>query len=215
MGPRGAITCLAGRLHCDSQSRLGEIWSCVHGRFPSRVIRHLYLVESFDQRSGTDILSMLLQAMYANINDGYVEALVRGYRSGLLTSADYNNLSQCDNLDDVKLHLVRFPLASRAEPQKGTPGPGQQLHMLRKCVDGARTPRYSQGSTDYGAFLQNEPSPLQPSTIVEKCTQKLVDEWNHLRAQACTQHFPVRICRSVMSSAQSLRLRGEITSRTR
>lgn len=47
------------------------------------------------------------QAMYGNIQDGYVEALVRGYRSGLLTAADYNNLSQCDNLDDVKLHLVR------------------------------------------------------------------------------------------------------------
>lgn len=45
--------------------------------------------------------------MYGNIQDGYVEALVRGYRSGLLTAADYNNLSQCDNLDDVKLHLVR------------------------------------------------------------------------------------------------------------
>lgn len=86
-----------------------------------------------------------IEAAYANINDGYVEALVRGYRSGLLTAGDYNNLSQCENLDDVKLHL---------------------------------------GSTDYGAFLQNEPSPLMPATIVDKCTQKLVDEWHHLRCQA-------------------------------
>jgi len=47
------------------------------------------------------------EASFANINDGYVEALARGYRSGLLTSADFNNLSQCENLDDVKLHLAR------------------------------------------------------------------------------------------------------------
>lgn len=58
----------------------------------------------------------VLQAMYANINDGYVEALVRGYRAGLLTAADYNNLSQCDNLDDVKLHLVRAELCCNGRP---------------------------------------------------------------------------------------------------
>ena len=48
-----------------------------------------------------------VEACYANVKDGYVEGLVRGYRGGLLSAADYNNLSQCENLDDVKLHLVR------------------------------------------------------------------------------------------------------------
>ncbi len=47
------------------------------------------------------------EAMSANVKDGYVEGLLRGYRGGLLTSADYNNLCQCENLDDIKLHLVR------------------------------------------------------------------------------------------------------------
>jgi V-type H+-transporting ATPase subunit d len=42
----------------------------------------------------------------------------------------------------------------------------------------------AQGTTDYGHYLQNEPSPLYPATIVEKCTAKLVEEWNHLRCQA-------------------------------
>ena len=82
--------------------------------------------------------------MSFNIQDGYLEGIVRGYRSGLLSPADYNNLCQCENLDDVKLHLQ---------------------------------------STDYGTFLQNEPQ-LSTSTIVEKCTEKLVEEWNHLRCQA-------------------------------
>jgi V-type H+-transporting ATPase subunit d len=41
-----------------------------------------------------------------NIHDGFLEAIVRGNRSGLLTAADYNNLCQCENLDDVKMHLT-------------------------------------------------------------------------------------------------------------
>eukprot|EP00475_Leptophrys_vorax_P037059 TRINITY_DN63386_c0_g1_i1.p1 TRINITY_DN63386_c0_g1~~TRINITY_DN63386_c0_g1_i1.p1 ORF type:complete len:352 (-),score=33.85 TRINITY_DN63386_c0_g1_i1:252-1307(-) len=85
------------------------------------------------------------EALNFNINDGYLEAIVRGYRSGLLTAADYNNLCQCETLEDIKLHLT---------------------------------------GTDYGSFLQNEPSPLHTTTIVEKCTSKLVDEFNHMRCQA-------------------------------
>lgn len=32
---------------------------------------------------------------------------MRGYRLGLLTASDYNNLTQCETLDDIKLYLVR------------------------------------------------------------------------------------------------------------
>jgi len=80
-----------------------------------------------------------------NINDGYLEAILRGYRSGILTQTDYNNLVQCDVLDDIRLHLTQ---------------------------------------TDYGDFLANEPSPLHTTTIAEKCTEKMVAEFNHIRAQA-------------------------------
>lgn len=80
-----------------------------------------------------------------NINDGYLDAIVRGYRSGILTTTDYANLAQCDTLEDMRLHLQ---------------------------------------STDYGDFLANEPSPLQTTTIIEKCTEKMVSEFNHLRNQA-------------------------------
>ena len=41
-----------------------------------------------------------------NIHDGFLEAIVRGNRSGLLTAADYNNLCQCETLDDIKMHLT-------------------------------------------------------------------------------------------------------------
>lgn len=73
------------------------------------------------------------------------EAIVRGHKLGLLTTADYNNLSQCDTLDDIKLYLT---------------------------------------GTDYGEYVQNQPSPLMTTTLVEACTQKLVDDWAYLRQNA-------------------------------
>jgi V-type H+-transporting ATPase subunit d len=39
-------------------------------------------------------------------------------------------------------------------------------------------------ATEYGNFLANVPSPISTSTISEKATEKLVDEFNYLRAQA-------------------------------
>lgn len=43
--------------------------------------------------------------MNFNIDHGYLEGLVRGFRSGILRQADYLNLVQCETLDDLKLHL--------------------------------------------------------------------------------------------------------------
>ena len=39
-------------------------------------------------------------------------------------------------------------------------------------------------STDYGNFLANEPPPLQTSTIAEKATQRLVDDFNYIRSNS-------------------------------
>eukprot|EP00928_Gymnodinium_smaydae_P052478 TRINITY_DN3639_c0_g1_i6.p1 TRINITY_DN3639_c0_g1~~TRINITY_DN3639_c0_g1_i6.p1 ORF type:complete len:396 (+),score=116.78 TRINITY_DN3639_c0_g1_i6:782-1969(+) len=38
--------------------------------------------------------------------------------------------------------------------------------------------------TDFGTFLQDEPSPLLVSTIVKKCYEKLADEFRYVKAQA-------------------------------
>ncbi|XP_041659526.1 V-type proton ATPase subunit d 1-like [Cheilinus undulatus] len=40
-----------------------------------------------------------------NVDHGYLEGLVRGMKAGILTSRDYQNLAQCDTLEDMKLHL--------------------------------------------------------------------------------------------------------------
>jgi len=46
-----------------------------------------------------------MDSLRFNIDHGYLEGLVRGFRSGILRQADYLNLVQCDSLDDLKLHL--------------------------------------------------------------------------------------------------------------
>ncbi|ODQ66075.1 ATPase, V0 complex, subunit D [Nadsonia fulvescens var. elongata DSM 6958] len=46
-----------------------------------------------------------MEGLFFNIDSGFIEAVVRGYRSGLLGSAQYVNLTQCDSLEDLKLQL--------------------------------------------------------------------------------------------------------------
>jgi len=83
--------------------------------------------------------------LFSNIDDGYLEAILRGFRGGILTSTDYANLCQCESIDDMKMHLA---------------------------------------GTEYGNFLQNEASPISTTTLAEKFTEKLVEEFNFLRVQA-------------------------------
>ncbi|KAI9227160.1 MAG: ATP synthase subunit [Piptocephalis tieghemiana] len=86
-----------------------------------------------------------MEGLFFNVDNGYIEGIVRGYRSGVLTNQQYLNLTQCESLDDLKLQL---------------------------------------SATDYGQFLQNEPSPLTTSVIAEKSTEKLVEEFRYLQSTA-------------------------------
>ncbi|KAG9510465.1 hypothetical protein GZH46_00995, partial [Fragariocoptes setiger] len=40
-----------------------------------------------------------------NIDHGYLEGLVRGFKDGILKRNDYQNLVQCETLEDLKIHL--------------------------------------------------------------------------------------------------------------
>ena len=44
--------------------------------------------------------------MFANIDEGYLEGILRGYRAGILNAADYANLCQCETIEDMKMHLA-------------------------------------------------------------------------------------------------------------
>ncbi|KAF4664241.1 hypothetical protein FOL47_005228 [Perkinsus chesapeaki] len=51
---------------------------------------------------------------------------------------------------------------------------GENLEDLRTALE----------DTDYGTFLQDEPSPLQVSTIMRKCHERLAEEFDYVRAQS-------------------------------
>jgi V-type H+-transporting ATPase subunit d len=79
-----------------------------------------------------------------NIENGYFESLLRGFRSAFLTELQYRQLCQCETLEDVKLTL---------------------------------------GDSDYtGCF--NQISKLTPDILVDRCSQKFVEEFDHVRQQA-------------------------------
>lgn len=68
-----------------------------------------------------------------------------------------------------------------AKPWKVCPSAlRDQLSILTYRLDF----RTQLSTTDYGNFLANEPSPVSTSTIAEKATQVLVDQFNFLRANA-------------------------------
>ena len=47
-----------------------------------------------------DVYSGIAMAEYLfNVDNGYLEALVRGFRSGILSRADYINLVQCESVE--------------------------------------------------------------------------------------------------------------------
>lgn len=43
-----------------------------------------------------------------NIDNGYLEGLVRGFKSGILTRTDYLNLIQCETLEGSKSTILNY-----------------------------------------------------------------------------------------------------------
>lgn len=42
-----------------------------------------------------------MEEYFFNIDNGYLEGLVRGFRSGILTRTDYINLVQCETVEGM------------------------------------------------------------------------------------------------------------------
>lgn len=40
-----------------------------------------------------------MEGMFYNVQYGYIEGIVRGYRNTLLTGQNYGNLTQCETVD--------------------------------------------------------------------------------------------------------------------
>lgn len=46
-----------------------------------------------------------MEALTYNINGGYLEGIVRGYKNAMLTPANYQALAQCETLEDLRMQL--------------------------------------------------------------------------------------------------------------
>lgn len=60
-----------------------------------------------------------MEGLFFNVDNGYVEGVVRGYRDGLLGNNQYVNLTQCDNLEDLKLQLSATDYGNFLAAQSG------------------------------------------------------------------------------------------------
>lgn len=60
---------------------------------------------------------------------------------------------------------------------------GPEDYRRLQAVDTLEDLRSALEETDYGTFLQDEPSPIMVSTITRKCYEKLADEFKFVKAQ--------------------------------
>jgi len=67
-----------------------------------------------------------------NMNDGFLEAILRGYQIGLISQSDYQNLTQCEKLEDMKLHLQQTSYGN--EFLANEPLPLHSTTIADKCI---------------------------------------------------------------------------------
>ena len=80
-----------------------------------------------------------------------------------------------------------------AEHQGCLPVNSQWICACREAAADALLSVLLQTGSDYGAYLANEPSPLHTTTIVERCTEKLVDDWTYMRCNV-SLHLWLLVC---------------------
>ena len=97
-----------------------------------------------------------------NMSHGFVEALVRGYRSGFLKDADYHHLTQCEALEDVKLNLQETDYDVFLNAETNITPATIETNALKKMV------------TEFFYFRHNAVEPL--STFMDYITYEYMIE---------------------------------------
>ncbi|KAL7273928.1 H(+)-transporting V0 sector ATPase subunit d [Rhizina undulata] len=128
-----------------------------------------------------------MEGLFFNVNNGYIEGLVRGYRNGLLTSANYSNLTQCETLDDLKLQLssaygdylanVPSPLSTSIIAAKATDKLIAEFRYIRANAVGTLA-KFMDFLT-YGYMIDNV-ALLITGTLHERDTRELLERCHPL-----------------------------------
>jgi len=69
-----------------------------------------------------------------NIHHGFIEALIRGMRSSFLQDSDYHHITQCENLEDVKLNMSETDYADAVADLSVLTPSGLQAAAIDKLV---------------------------------------------------------------------------------
>lgn len=69
-----------------------------------------------------------------NIHHGFIEALIRGMRSSFLSEPDYHHITQCENLEDVKLNMSETDYADAVADLSVLTPSGLQAAAIDKLV---------------------------------------------------------------------------------
>ncbi|KAG0643637.1 V-type proton ATPase subunit D [Tuber brumale] len=128
-----------------------------------------------------------MEGLYFNVNNGYIEGIVRGYRNGLLTSQNYANLTQCETLDDLKLQLspaygdylanVPSPLSTSVIAAKATEKLIAEFRYIRANSTGTLA-KFMDFLT-YGYMIDNV-ALLITGTLHERDTRELLERCHPL-----------------------------------
>jgi V-type H+-transporting ATPase subunit d len=101
-----------------------------------------------------------------NVDDGYLEGVLRGFRSGFLTSSDFVSLTQCETLEDVRMHLSSTDYSTFLQNE---PAPLSTKtiaeHATRKLVDEFRFIR-SQAVEPLSTFLDYLTYPYMIDNVI-------------------------------------------------
>uniref|UniRef100_F7FFW7 ATPase H+ transporting V0 subunit D1 n=1 Tax=Rattus norvegicus TaxID=10116 RepID=F7FFW7_RAT len=145
--------------------------------------------------------------LYFNVDNGYLEGLVRGLKAGVLSQADYLNLVQCETLEGafiehgtchfiytgtgwiestgVHCSLPISPAGFTGSVLSQLPWSMTSLYEETLVAKDQKADlKLHLQSTDYGNFLANEASPLTVSVIDDKLKEKMVVEFRHMRNHA-------------------------------
>jgi len=128
-----------------------------------------------------------MEGLFFNVDHGYIEGVVRGYRNSLLTSSNYSNLTQCETLDDLKLQLapsygdtlanVPSPLSTSIIASKTTEKLIFEFRYLRANATGSLA-KFMDYLT-YGYMIDNV-ALLITGTLHERDTRELLERCHPL-----------------------------------
>lgn len=111
--------------------------------------------------------------LYFNVDSGYLEGLVRGFKAGVLSQADYVNLVQCESLEGgwrggggpPSVSGPAAPRSRRRDQRAAPPGFGDAPLLLRTPRRGCSRPLW--GSRGCGA--EEAEAPGRPRPAARRC----------------------------------------------